>query len=192
MLPPPRKVEKMDASDEISILCKGFKISKREVRGVFKTLRSRLPWAFPQGVLSLVFVDDDRCCELHEKFLNDPSKTDVITFPGDEVFELPVRLDAGRGTSKINPDFFAGEIVVCVDQALRAAKKFKTAPADEILLYLVHGYLHLAGLDDLCSRDRRQMREGEREALALLRSRKAAPFKKISFPQTDFKSGNAE
>ncbi len=172
----------MIAQDEIANNYKGFKISKSEVRNVLKTLRSRLPWAFPRGVLSIAFVDDKNCCELHESYLDDPSKTDVITFPGDDNFSVPVRLENAAGMAAIDDDFLAGEIIICVDQAMRAAKQFATTPADEILLYLVHGYLHLAGLDDLTEEARIQMRAGEREALELLRSRKVAPFKKIDFP----------
>ncbi|MCR5184017.1 MAG: rRNA maturation RNase YbeY [Opitutales bacterium] len=173
----------MIVQDEIINSCKGFKILKPEIRSVLKTLRRELPWAFPRGILSIAFVDDDRCCELHEKFLNDPSKTDVITFPGDEVFDVPVRLPSGRARGRIEEDFFAGEIVICVDQAQRAALQYGTTPEDEILLYLVHGFLHLAGIDDLEEADRKLMRSCEKEAIEILRSRNIAPLKTLRFPK---------
>lgn len=123
-------------------------------------------------------------CELHEQFLDDPSETDVITFPGDEIFTAPERRKIANSRGKIKADAgdaFAGEIVICVPQALRAAAQFGTEPADEILLYLVHGWLHLAGLDDLAEDTRRQMRAAEAEALEILRAAGVAPFTRITF-----------
>lgn len=172
-------------NDAIAIRCRGFKICRRQVKKVLKTLRERAPWEFPAGSLSIAFVDDATTCELHEQFLDDPSKTDVITFPGDEIFAQPERRDpAVVSDRKADTDesAFAGEIVVCVPQAQRAAEQFGTTPADEILLYLVHGWLHLAGLDDLADDTRRQMRAAEAESLEILRAAGAAPFTRITFP----------
>lgn len=102
----------------------------------------------------MVFVGDAEISRLHDDFMNDPSVTDVITFPGDD----------GPG-----PDPFAGEICVCVDQAMREAPKHGMSPDDELTLYLVHGWLHLAGHCDLKPGPRAAMREAERVCLALLR-----------------------
>ncbi len=172
-------------NDAVAIRCRGFKICRRQVKKVLKTLRERAPWVFPAGSLSIAFVDDATTCELHEQFLDDPSETDVITFPGDEVFTQPERRNpaATACVPKAGEGAFAGEIVVCVPQALRAAGQFGTTPADEILLYLVHGWLHLAGLDDLADDTRRQMRAAEAEALEILRNAGAAPFTRITFPE---------
>lgn len=173
-------------SDAIAIECCGFKICRRQVKKMLKTLRERAPWKFPGGWLSIVFADDALTCELHEQFLDDPSKTDVITFPGDEVFTVPERREAPKAVArkKLAEDdaAFAGEIVVCVPQAQRAAEEFGTTPADEILLYLIHGWLHLAGLDDLADDTRKQMRAAEAEALEILRAAGVVPFTRISFP----------
>ena len=173
-------------NDAIAIECRGFKICRRQVKKVLKTLRERAPWEFPAGWLSVAFVDDGTTCKLHEQFLDDPSKTDVITFPGDDVFTEPKRrklTGTPRKSDIGDASGFAGEIVVCVPQAMRAAEEIGTTPADEILLYLVHGWLHLAGLDDLAEDTRRQMRVAEAEALEILRHAGAAPFTRISFPQ---------
>ncbi len=169
-------------NDAVAIRCRGFKICRRQVKKVLKTLRERAPWKFPAGSLSIAFVDDATTCELHEQFLDDPSKTDVITFPGDEIFTQPERRNPGICDAETDEGAFAGEIVVCVPQAQRASEQFGTTPADEILLYLVHGWLHLAGLDDLADDTRRQMRAAEAEALEILRTAGAAPFTRITFP----------
>ncbi len=147
-----------------------------------KVLRERAPWGFPAGSLSIAFVDDKTICELHDKFLGDPSKTDVITFPGDVQFSEPSRRTSSKKAAN-SKDAFAGEIVVCVPQAVRAAKTLDTTPEGEILLYLVHGWLHLAGFDDTDDGARALMRKAEAEAIAILQEHDATPITRISFPK---------
>jgi probable rRNA maturation factor len=124
----------------------------------------------PAGELSLVFLTDADLAQLHAQFLDDPSITDVITFEGDP--------SAG----------VAGEICVSVDAALRqvapAARASRSlrllsattlaAFSDELTLYLVHGWLHLAGYDDLVPAKKRIMRRAETRAMNLLRTAPAA------------------
>jgi probable rRNA maturation factor len=114
----------------------------------------------PPGELSLAFLTDDALAALHEKFLADPVPTDVITFPGDPDAEL------------------AGEICVSVDRAAAEATRRRRPFAQELTLYLVHGWLHLAGLDDLTPAGRRAMRRGERRLLqAIVRARAWPDFR---------------
>lgn len=91
----------------------------------------------------------------------DPTPTDVITFAGD----------AGAGT--------AGEICVSVDTAARyvqaAKRRAPAAFAEELTLYLVHGWLHLAGYDDLVPAAKRRMRSAEKRAMKMLRKAMAIP-----------------
>jgi probable rRNA maturation factor len=87
----------------------------------------------PLEGLSVALVNDARMSELHDRYMNIDSPTDVLTFELDH--------DArGRVTS--------GEVVVCVPEAKRQAKTRGTRPQDEILLYALHGMLHLCGFDD--------------------------------------------
>ncbi len=120
--------------------------------------RSSVPSALPAGELSIVFLTDAALAELHGRFLDDPSTTDVITFEG--VPEM--------GT--------AGEICVSVDTAARYACDRNTDFSRELLLYVVHGWLHLAGYDDLRPAKKRRMRAAEARALALLDGCFAAPL----------------
>lgn len=161
----------------------GFSVNEEEIAAVVDCLRAYAPWSFPAGALSVAFLGDDEICRMHDEFLSDPSKTDVITFPGDEVFTEPrLRTVTSEGADEGEDEFaFAGEICVCVDQALRLAKELNVAPEDELLLYLVHGWLHLAGLDDIEESDRREMRSAEALALNLLREKKCAPLKTAVF-----------
>ncbi len=137
----------------------------------------------PPGELSLVFLTDAALARLHADFLADPAVTDVITFEGDPLL----------GT--------AGEICVSADAALRhlaESAPSRTASArprsarspspdarrstfdasafsTELTLYLVHGWLHLAGYDDLQPAKKRVMRRAETRALRLLRAAAAVP-----------------
>jgi len=63
----------------------------------------------------------------------------------------------------------AGEICVSVDAAAAFAKRHGREVAEELLLYVVHGWLHLAGYDDLQPARRRVMRGAERRAMGILR-----------------------
>ncbi len=111
----------------------------------------------PPGELSLVFLTDPALAQLHGDFLADPSTTDVITFEGNSAL----------GT--------AGEVCVSADTAAAFAKKSGADFSSELTLYLVHGWLHLAGYDDLVPAKKRVMRRAEAHAMALLRRAGALP-----------------
>lgn len=121
--------------------------------------RIRVPHAgFLPGELSLVFLTDAALGKLHGTFLDDPTWTDVITFEGDAAF--------GTG----------GEICVSADAALRHVGPRRAAAfAGELTLYLVHGWLHLAGYDDLVPAKKRLMRRAEARAMAVLRQAGVVP-----------------
>ena len=111
----------------------------------------------PPGEISLAFLTDDALARIHADFLDDPTPTDVITFPGE----------AGSG--------LAGEVCVSVDRARAEARQRQRPFALELTLYVVHGWLHLAGSDDLTPRGRQAMRRGERRLLAALDRARALP-----------------
>ena len=115
--------------------------------------QSKIPRAVPLGELSLVFLTDPALAQLHADFLADPSTTDVITFEGDPAL----------GT--------AGEICVSADTAAAFAKKHHGDFSAELTLYVIHGWLHLAGYDDLQPAKKRAMRRAEARATNLLRQK---------------------
>ncbi|MAW76841.1 MAG: rRNA maturation RNase YbeY [Planctomycetes bacterium] len=93
------------------------------------------------GRIGICFVDDARIAQLHGEFMDDPTATDVITFPLEET--VSGRLD--------------GEIVISTDTALRHASEHHCEPLREVHLYVVHGLLHLMGHDDLDRAGEEQM-----------------------------------
>lgn len=119
--------------------------------------------ALPRGELSLVFLTDSSLAQLHGEFLDDPTSTDVITFEGDPAPGLPEEAAS------------AGEICVSVDTAARYARENGHDFSTELTLYVVHGWLHLAGHDDLVPQKKRAMRRAETRALRALRAAEALP-----------------
>lgn len=109
-------------------------------------------YSVPPGSLAVAFVDEQTCCSLHRDFFGDPDVTDVMTFPGDET------------------DQHAGDIAICSSVALRASERENTLFAEELTLYLVHAWLHLAGFDDRDAKSIRSMRSAEAALLNRLRS----------------------
>ena len=103
-----------------------------------------------EGELSIAFVNDAEIAKVHADFMEDPSPTDVITFPAQPEMES------------------AGEIIVSVDHARNRAAELGEPFSRELSLYLVHGWLHLAGYDDRKESDRAKMREAEQQALLIL------------------------
>jgi len=71
--------------------------------------------------------------DLHQQFMGLPGPTDVLTFPLDKDRR-------GRVT--------AGEVVLCVPEARRRARGHGVSVQQELLLYALHGMLHLCGFDD--------------------------------------------
>ena len=98
--------------------------------------------------ISVAFLNEAAICDLHAKFLGNPDPTDVITFPADET-----------------EDYRVGEICISIDEALKYPQY---ALEDELTLYLVHGWLHLAEYDDINPKDRLVMREMEQKTLRFL------------------------
>jgi probable rRNA maturation factor len=93
--------------------------------------------------LSLAFVDDDEIAELHERYMDEPGPTDVLTFPLDgehDVDESGVRM--------------LGDVVIA---PLVAARNNPDDAASELRLLVVHGVLHALGYDHEEDADRVEM-----------------------------------
>jgi probable rRNA maturation factor len=118
-------------------------------------LRSKLRRAHrllkaPLRQLSLALVNDRTMSELHAQFMGIAGPTDVLTFPLDFDHRLQV---------------IGGEVVLCVPEARRRAKNLGNSVENELLLYAVHGMLHLCGFDDRTDSSFRRMHRKEDEIL---------------------------
>ena len=101
------------------------------------------------AAISVAVVDNATIHALNVEFLQHDFPTDVITFPLEQSDE---RLE--------------GELVVSGEYAETMAAEFGWSAADELLLYVVHGALHLVGYDDLDETSLTTMRQQEDEVLS--------------------------
>jgi len=136
---------------EISNRSEALADPDRAARSLLAALDASGRFPIAGGELSIVFVDDPEIARIHGDFMDDPTPTDVITFPADAEMES------------------AGEIIVSVDHARARAEELGEPFSHELSLYLVHGWLHLAGYDDRTKADRAAMRQAEKAAMRLLR-----------------------
>lgn len=95
-----------------------------------------------EGELSVAVVDDATMRRVNRDFHATDAATDVLAFP---------LRDEG------DPGGFAAEVVVSLETAIREAGERKVAPVAELLLYVVHGTLHLLGFDDHEPEEARRM-----------------------------------
>ena len=98
--------------------------------------------------ISVAVVDDPTIHELNRRHLNHDYATDVLSF-----------ILQRDGAS------LEGEIVVSGDTAANTAGEYGWSAEEELLLYVIHGSLHLVGHDDQTPADREQMRVEERRWL---------------------------
>lgn len=103
------------------------------------------------GEVSIAIVDDPTIHELNRRFLAHDYPTDVISF----VFD--------RTANTLH-----GEIIVSADTAAASCGEYGWPEGDELLLYVVHGALHLVGYDDKSPEKEAAMRQAERETFARL------------------------
>ena len=103
--------------------------------------------------MSVALVGDARMSELHEQFMGIAGPTDVLTFP----LETDAR---GQVTE--------GEVVICVTEARRRAPEHGVPLEHELLLYALHGMLHLCGYDDRTQRAYLKMHRTEDQILQRL------------------------
>ena len=98
--------------------------------------------------VDVALVSDEELASIHDRFLDDPSPTDVISFDLGEDGDGP-----------------AAEVYASVDRAIEVARKRGSGASDELRLYVVHGTLHLCGFDDREPGERARMRRAESAVL---------------------------
>ena len=114
--------------------------------------------------LSIVFVLDSKIKSLNKKYLQENHPTDVLSFDFKSVTRGNHEPRVTNNESRIN-----GEIIISADTALRNARAYQTSPQQEILLYVIHGILHLLGYDDHSPDDIQEMRRKEEELMSFLK-----------------------
>jgi len=118
------------------------------MKKVIPTIAKDYGWT--DGEISVALLSDAEIQEVNCKHLSHDYATDVISF------DL-------SSTDKV----LEGEIIVSVETADREASEHGWGGDDELLLYVIHGMLHLIGLRDKKTKETKVMREAESYYLAL-------------------------
>lgn len=99
------------------------------------------------GNLNYIFCNDDRILEVNKEFLGHDYFTDIITFDYSE------------------PGVVSGDMYISVETVLTNSEKFHTSYEKELLRVIIHGVLHLCGINDKGRGERAVMEAAEERAL---------------------------
>ena len=104
------------------------------------------------GEIAYLFCNDEKILEINRQYLNHDFYTDIISF------------DYSEG------DRISGDIFISIDTVRTNSQKYNTDYQEELYRVIIHGVLHLCGLDDKLEEDAIRMRESENSALKQLYS----------------------
>ena len=123
--------------------------------------------------LSVLFVDELAITALNERFLGHEGPTDVLSFPIEDDPMISGRMPDSGGSgpgweppSQADAPTLLGDVVICPEVAFRNAPEHAGTYEDELALLLVHGILHLLGMDHEIILEAEAMEARERELLA--------------------------
>ena len=122
--------------------------------------------------VSLLFVDAPTIASLNERFLGKAGPTDVLSFPIEDEADRSGRSpdEGGTGPGSIEADtgrlLLLGDVVICPAVAARNAVEHGVTVDDELALLVVHGILHLLGMDHQVDEEAERMEQRERQLLA--------------------------
>ena len=102
------------------------------------------------GEIGYLFVDDEKILEVNREYLGHDYYTDIITCDYDE------------------DDTISGDLVISLDTVRSNAELFGKPYDEELHRVIIHGILHLCGINDKGPGEREQMEAAENRALALL------------------------
>lgn len=101
------------------------------------------------GEIGYMFVSDEKMLEVNRQYLGHDYYTDIITFDYDE------------------GDVLNGDLVISLDTVRTNAEKFGKDYDEELHRVIIHGILHLCGINDKGPGEREIMEAHENEALAM-------------------------
>ena len=125
------------------------KIKKRETTAWIKAVAAT--YGRKVGEIGYMFVNDEKILEVNNEYLGHDYYTDIITFDYDE------------------DDIINGDLVVSLDTVRTNAEKFAKDYTEELYRVIIHGILHLCGINDKGPGEREIMEANENKALDILR-----------------------
>ena len=128
------------------------KIKKRDTSVWIKAVAAS--YGRKVGEIGYLFVDDEKMLEVNREYLGHDYYTDVITFDYDE------------------DDTVIGDIVISLDTVRSNAQPFGKTYEEELYRVIIHGILHLCGINDKGPGEREIMEAAENKALAMRNGQK--------------------
>ena len=123
------------------------KIKRRETTAWIK--RVAASYGRKVGEIGYLFCDDEKILEVNREYLQHDYYTDIITFDYDE------------------DDIISGDLVISLDTVKSNAELFHKNYDEELHRVIIHGILHLCGINDKGPGDREIMEAAENKALAM-------------------------
>jgi rRNA maturation RNase YbeY len=122
-------------------------IKKRETTAWIKAVAAT--YGRRVGDIGYMFVDDEKILQVNRDYLGHDYYTDIITFDYDE------------------DDIISGDLVISLDTVRTNAEKFGKDYNEELHRVIIHGVLHLCGINDKGPGEREQMEAAENRALKM-------------------------
>ena len=126
------------------------KIRKRDTSAWIKQVAAS--YGRKVGEVGYLFVDDEKILEVHNEYLGHDYYTDIITFDYDE------------------DDVINGDLVISLDTVKSNAELFGKPYEEELFRVIIHGILHLCGINDKGPGEREIMEAAENKALEMAKS----------------------
>ncbi len=152
----------------------GYEVDEAEFAALTRFVLDELH-VHPQAELEVRFVEVDTMSELHERWMDEPGPTDVLSFPMDELRPGSAEESSEQGV--------LGSIVLCPDVAQKQARSAGHSPEEEMLLLTTHGILHLLGYDHAEVEDEKEMFDLQRRLLLTFLGTKDTEHS-VQFPKT--------
>lgn len=124
-----------------------------------------------EAELSVIFVDETTIAAHNKQFLAHEGPTDVLSFPIEDEPVLSGRMPDNGGTGpgshtrEEEMPLLLGDIIICPEVAFRNAPEHAGSYDEELALLLVHGILHLLGMDHEIVAEAEKMEAREQELL---------------------------
>jgi rRNA maturation RNase YbeY len=126
------------------------KIRKRDTSAWIKQVAAS--YGRKVGEVGYLFVDDEKILEVNNEYLGHDYYTDIITFDYDE------------------DDVINGDLVISLDTVKSNAELFGKPYEEELFRVIIHGILHLCGINDKGPGEREIMEAAENKALEMAKS----------------------
>jgi hypothetical protein len=140
----------------ITYSAEGVKMPKIRKRLISKWIKAvAKSHGYETGDIGYMFVNDEKILQINNEYLKHDYYTDIITFDYDEANTI------------------SGDLVISIDTVRTNAELFKKTYENELERVIIHGILHLCGINDKGPGEREIMEDNENKALILLRKMEA-------------------